>query len=162
MADKEIDPTTHRMIQTREGVEAVPRTQTGVPLKEYFQNAELPADLDRAMVYVTAKGPVVARPDPEGWTQEHGERARHYAGRLREMIDEKGYYARTMDVYAGRLSDETGHPRDQMKAVIAEAFQRDHGQDPYSYLQKHRRAHGLPVRDDQPTSKNAPTPSQEG
>ena len=65
------DPKTHRMIQTRDGVAEVPRTQEGVPLKEYFQNTELPADLERAVVYVTPKGPALAKPDPVPWTEAH-------------------------------------------------------------------------------------------
>lgn len=141
------DPKTHRNIQTREGVVAIPREEKGVPLKAYFKNADLPEDLDRAMVYTTPGGPVLARPDPVAWGEEHNEKARHYADQIKAMIDEKGYYSRTLSMYARRLADETGHDRDEMKAVIVKAFEQDYGRDPFSYLQDRRQEAGLPVRD---------------
>ena len=149
MSDDNNNPTTHRMIQTREGVVAVPRKQKGVPLAEYFRNADFPADLSRALVFATQKGPVLAKPDPVAWSKTHDERASEYAGRIKMQIDDKGYYSRTLGLYAGRLADETGHPRDEMKAVIVEAFQRNEGKDPFTYLQDRRRDQGLPVGEEE-------------
>lgn len=145
MSDQQHDPKTHRMIQTREGVVAVPREQQGVPLTEYFRNADFPADLDRAVVFATAGGPVLSKPDPVAWSQEHAQKADHYATNIKSLIDEKGYYSRTLGVYAGRLAEETGHSRDEMKAVIVDAFQREHGKDPFNYLKDRRQEQGLPV-----------------
>lgn len=147
MSNEQVDPNTHRLIQTRDGVVPVPRTQTGVPITEYFRNAELPADITRAVVFETKDGPVLGKRDPLTWTAEHAEQAADYANRLKAQIDEKGYYRKTMEIYAARLADQTGHPKDEMKAVIADAFQRDHGADPFTYLQDSRRAQGLPVRE---------------
>ena len=159
MSIENYDPTTHRMIQTRSGVVAVPREQKGVPFTEYFRNTDLPADLDRTLVYATPEGPVLARPDPVGWTPAHGEKAAEYAARIKEQVDDKGYYKKTLGMYADRLADETGHPSEEMKAVIVEAFQREHGKDPFTYLQDRRRDQGLPLREaEQPERTWTPDP----
>ena len=154
MVNEKIDPKTHRMIHTRDGVATVPRAQQGVPVKEYFRNAELPNDLETAVVYVTENGPVLARPDPVEWNQEHSEQAKDYAWRIKAQIDEVGYYKRSLHFYAARLAEETGHPKDEMKAVIADAFVRENGKDPFTYLQEVRQAKGLPVRD-KPVAENS-------
>ena len=140
-------PETHRMVHTRQGVVAIPREQKGVPLMEYFQNADMPADLERAMVFATENGPVLAKPDPVPWNELHVEKAREYADQIKTMIDDKGYYSRTLSVYAGRLADETGLSRDEMKAVIVKAFEGEHGKDPFTYLRDRRQEMGLPVRE---------------
>ncbi len=141
------NPDTHRNLQTREGVVAIPREQKGVPLREYFKNAELPNDLERAVVYATPSGPVVARPDPVPWNEQHNEKAQNYADQIKSLIDEKGYYSRTLDIYAKRLADDTGHDRDEMRAVIVKSFEQGYGRDPFTYLQDRRQEAGLPVRD---------------
>ncbi|WP_238365452.1 hypothetical protein [Mesobacterium pallidum] len=142
----DIDPNTHRHIQTRDGVASIPRSQQGVMLKDYFRNTELPQDLDRAMVYVTEKGPVIATPDPESWSEKHDQMARDYADKLKLQIDDKGYYSKTLNLFAERLSEATGHSRDEMKAVIAKSFETRHSTDPYTYLSEQRLAQGKPVR----------------
>ena len=156
MSDNEVDPNTHRMIQTREGVVAVPRTQKGIPLNEYFHNAEFPKDLNRSLVFATSSGPVLAKPDPVAWNRQHDVQASDYAERLKAQIEEKGYYARTLNLYAGRLADITGHPVEEMKAVIVNAFERDHGKDPFNYLQDRRREQGLSIREGQDVEPNQP------
>lgn len=149
MTDQTESPTTHRTIQTKSGIVTIPREQKGVPLKEYFRNAELPADVDRAVVYATANGPVLSRPDPVPWNEAHAEKARYFAGQIKSLIDEKGYYSKSLSMYAGRLADETGYARDEMKAVIVKSFTQEHGKDPFIYLQDQRQAQGLPVSDPQ-------------
>lgn len=149
MTDDQKDPTTHRLIQTRDGVAAVPREQKGVPLTEYFRNADLPEDLNRSVVFATTDGPVLARPDPVAWNQEHAIKADEFAQRLKAQIDEKGYYARTLGLYAGRLADETGQQLEQMKAVIVDSFQRENGKDPFTYLKDLRQEQGLPTGKEQ-------------
>ena len=140
-------PETHRLLHTRGGVVAIPRAQQGVPLTEYFQNADLPEDIGRAVVYQTAKGPVLGKADPVRWNEKHAEKARTYASEIKTLIDEKGYYAKTLGMFAGRLADETALDREEMKAVIVKAFEADHGKDPFSYLQDRRQERGLPARD---------------
>ena len=147
MSDARENPETHRLLHTRQGIVSVPREQKGVPLTEYFQNADLPADLERTVVYATDKGPVVAKPDPVPWNETHLEKARDYAARIKTMIDEKGYYSRTLSMFAGRLADQTGQPHDQMKAVIVKAFEDQQGRDPFTYLQNQRQEKGLPARE---------------
>lgn len=141
------DPKDTRMIQTRDGVARVPRSQVGVPIREYFQNTELPKDLDRAQVFVSASGPVLATPDPVPWSEMHEQKAQGYADALKEQIDEKGYYKRTLATFAGRLSEETGYPRQEMQAVIVSKFNATYEKDPFAYLQSVREAQGLPVRE---------------
>ena len=147
MSNANENPETHRLLHTREGVVSIPREQKGVPLNEYFKNADLPSDLERAVVYVTKKGPVVAKPDPVPWNETHVEKVREYAARIRSIIKDKGYYSRTLNMYASRLADQTGQPRDQMKAVIVKAFEDQHGKDPFTYLQDQRQEKGLPARE---------------
>lgn len=144
------DPKDVRMIQTRDGVARVPRNQVGVSIRDYFQNTEMPKDLDRAQVFVSAAGPVLAPPDPVPWSQDHDAAAQAYAEKLKEQIDEKGYYKRSLETYAGRLADETGYPRDEMQAVIVAKFDAAFQKDPFAYLQDVRAAQGLPVRGNDP------------
>ena len=143
-------PEDFRMIQTRDGVARVPRAQEGVPLREYFQNTELPEDLDRTMVYASAGGPVLAAPDPVPWSAQHDREAQEYADRLKTQIDEKGYYKRSLESFPGRLSDETGYPKTEMQAVIVSKFDGTYQQDPFDYLQKVRAEQGLPVNEQKP------------
>ena len=143
-------PEEFRMIQTRGGVARVPRTQEGVPIREYFQNTELPDDLERTVVYASAGGPVLATPDPIPWSERHDREAQDYAERLKTQIDERGYYKRSLESFAGRLSDETGYPKDEMKAVIVSKFDGTYQQDPFDYLHQTRTQQGLPVRDQNP------------
>lgn len=147
MSDTSFDPSKVRSIQTRDGVITIPREQQGVPLKEYFKNVELPNDLDRAVVHVTPSGPVVSTADPVPWNEQHNEKAAAYADKIKEVIEEKGYYSKTLNTYAGRLSKETGISPDEVKSVIVKAFETNHGKDPFQYLQDQRQAQGLPVRD---------------
>ena len=72
-----------------------------------------------------------------------------YNPQIKSLIDEKGYYSKSLSMYAGRLADETGYARDEMKAVIVKSFTHEHGKDPFIYLQDQRQAQGLPVRDPQ-------------
>jgi hypothetical protein len=116
------DPKEFRMIQTRDGVARIPRSQEGVALRDYFQNTELPKDIDRAKVFVSGTGPVLAAPDPVPWSAEHDKEAQDYADRLKAQIDEKGYYKRSLEAFAGRLADITGYPREEMQAVIVSKF----------------------------------------
>jgi len=115
-------PKDFRMIQTRDGVARVPRSQEGVALRDYFQNTELPKELERAQVFVSASGPVLAQPDPIPWSEQHDKAAIDYAHRIKAQIDEKGYYKRTLYTFASKLADETGYPRDEMQAVIVSKF----------------------------------------
>ncbi|MGJ8628273.1 MAG: hypothetical protein ACSHXB_15035 [Sulfitobacter sp.] len=144
------DPKTHRMIQTRNGVERVPRTQEGVAIRDYFQNTDLPKDLERAQVFISGTGPVLALPDPVAWSAEHDKVAQGYADKLKTQIDEKGYYKRSLETFAGRLADETGYPRDEMQAMIVSKFDGTYQQDPFDYLQGVRAAKGLPIRGNDP------------
>ena len=142
----DLDPKSQRHIQTRDGVASVARNQVGVPLKEYFRNTEIPENLDRALVFQTGKGPVLASPDPEPWSAKHEDRAREYAKKIKTQIDEKGFYSKTLAVFAGRLADATGQPKDEMKAVIAKSFEVMNDKDPYTYLNDLRVAQGKPTR----------------
>gem|GEM_PF-3116115 len=150
MADTSNDPRHQRFFQTRDGVTAIPRDQQGVKLAEYFKNAELPEQLDQAVVYATSKGPVVATPDPEEWSARHDEMAQGYADRLKTQIDERGYYAKSLGQFAGRLAETTGRSQDEMKALISQRFTQTHGKDPYAYLNDLRVSQGKPVRQTEP------------
>lgn len=140
------DPETFRMIQTRDGVVRVPRQQEGVPIRDFFANTELPQDLDRAVVYQAAGGPVVAAPDPVAWSADQDQKAQEFADRLKAQIDEKGYYKRSLESFANRLADETKYPREEMKAMIVAKFDATYQQQPFDYLQQVRAEKGLPVR----------------
>lgn len=141
------NPKETRLVQTRDGVARIPRTQQGVPVRDYFQNTELPKELDRAQVFVSPSGPVLANPDPVPWTQVHDQEAQDFADKLKEQIDDKGYYSKSLDRYAERLSETTGYPQDEMKAMIVSKFDAANGQEPYDYLQDTRLEKGLPVRE---------------
>ncbi len=156
---QETNPTTHRTIEGPDYSINVPRNQAGVPLVEFFGNAPLPDDLKNAVVYKTDQGHVLAPRDPVALSQEHDAKAAEYATTLRAQIDEKGYYAKTMTLYAEQLSQKTGQPVQDMKAVISRNFQAETGKDPYAYLQEQRQARGLPVRQNEPQQKQ--TPKQE-
>ncbi|NOR62972.1 MAG: hypothetical protein GQ535_10830 [Rhodobacteraceae bacterium] len=93
-----IDPKTHRFIQTRTGTAAVSRDQQGTPLNAFFQNAELPKHLEKSVVYQTENGPVIAKPDPVPWNEQHSERARDHANSLKELIGSKGYYRKNLNL----------------------------------------------------------------
>lgn len=147
MSSETYDPKTERLFQTKQGVTAVPRAQEGVPFKEYFANTEMPKDLERARVYATDKGPVLAKPDPEAWCETHQARADQFAEKLRAQIEEKGYYAKSLRLYSEQLAEQTGSEPSEMKAVIAKSFEAQTGKEPYAYLQDHRAAQGLPTRD---------------
>lgn len=149
----EPNPTTHRMIQGRDMTYVIPRSREGVPLTEFFGNAQLPDDLHRAMVHKTENGFVLAPRDPVAWNQDHDAKAAEYASALKSQIEEKGYYRKTMALYAERLSKETGQPLDEMKAVISRNFQAETGKAPYSYLQEQRQAQGLPTQQNAPKHK---------
>lgn len=148
------DPKTHRLLHTRDGVESIPREQQGLPLREYLLNQELPKDLENAQVFVTAKGPVAAAPDPVPWAETHTKMADKFVETLKEQIDEKGYYARTLDQFAGRLSQATAYPKDEMKALLVKEFEQTYGKEPYDYLQEARIEQGLPVREAQETDQS--------
>lgn len=150
------DPKDTRFLQTRDGVAQVPRAQQGVPLKEFFRNAELPENLDTAVVYATEKGPVLASPDPIEFGPQHQDQAQGFAEKLRTQIDERGYYSGSLKRYAGQLADETGQKREEMKALISAKFEQAYGQDPYGYLQDSRERRGLPVRDREPGLDQGP------
>ncbi|MEM8751132.1 MAG: hypothetical protein AAGF28_12595 [Pseudomonadota bacterium] len=148
-ADASFDPAKERLVQTRDGVVTIPREQQGVPLKDYFKNAELPPEIDRAVVYATSSGPVLSPPDPVPWNEQHNEQARSYAGKIKTLIEEKGYYSKALNAYADRLSDQTGRSREETKAIIVKSFENAQGTDPFRYLQDQRAAQGIPVRDRQ-------------
>ena len=152
MSDANIDPTTHRIIQTMDGTVSIPRKQNGVPLTEYFRNTDLPNDLERSIVYATPKGPVLSTPDPVPWNEKHNVKARDYATRIKTLIDEKGYYSKTLNMYAEKLASETGVSITDTKAVISQAFEKEYQSAPFNYLQQQRENQGLPVKD-------VPTPS---
>lgn len=141
------DPTTHRLVRTRDGVARIPRAERGVPIAEYFQNVELPSDLSRMAVFNTPSGPALATPDPMPWTQEHTKQVNDYADRLKAQIDERGYYARSLENFAERLSTATAYAQSEIQLMIIERFKEVHGKEPRSYLQERRQAQGLPVRD---------------
>ncbi|MEM1137711.1 MAG: hypothetical protein AAGI07_17870, partial [Bacteroidota bacterium] len=65
----------------------------------------------------------------------------------RQQIDERGYYSKKLNIFADRLAEATGHPRDEMKAVISKSFETTQGKDPYTYLSDLRQSQGKPVRD---------------
>lgn len=144
------DPKETRLIQTRDGIARVPRTQMGVPLREYLRNTDLPENLERAVIFATPGGPVAVEPDPAPWTEAHDAKVRDYAASIKEQIDEKGYYAKSLDHFAGRLARETGYPRPEMKALIVSTFDAAEGKDPFAYLQDRRAEQGLPVREQEP------------
>jgi len=146
----EPNPNTHRMIQGRDMTYVIPRSREGVPLTEFFGNAHMPDDLHKAMVHKTENGYVLAPRDPVAWNQGHDAKASEYASALKSQIEEKGYYRKTMTLYAERLSKETGQPVDEMKAVISRNFQAETGKDPYTYLQEQRQAQGLPTQQSAP------------
>lgn len=152
------DPKEIRMIQTRDGVARVPRSQVGVSLRDYFQNTELPENLERAQVFVTEQGPVAAPPDPVAWTEEHTKKVQQYAHQVKEYVDDKGKYGWKLTSCANALSRETGYRQAEMKAHIVAAFTDEFGQDPYQYLREQRIAKGLPVRDRQPEMGRQPEP----
>ena len=141
------DPKDTRMVQTRDGVERIPRTQEGVPMRGYFGNTEFPKDLERAVVYVTRSGPVALDPDPVPWSEKHDEQVRQYANVVRETIDKQGKYASKLTQISERLSTETGYPETEMKALIISAFEAENGKDPFNYLQDVRAERGLPTRE---------------
>lgn len=143
------DPKTHRLLHTRSGVQSIPREQKGVPLREYLQNQELPKDLETAQIFVTETGPVAAAPDPVPWDETHTKIATGFVQTLKEQIDEKGYYANSLENFARRLSEATAYPREQMKALLIKEFEATYGKEPYDHLQDTRIAKGLPVREAQ-------------
>lgn len=142
-----VDPKDTRLIQTREGVAHIPRSQQGTPLKDYFQNTELPDNLEQAQVFQSANGPVVTAPDPVPWQEVHDKEAQGYADKIKAQIDEKGYYSKTLAGYADRLADQTGYPKDEMKAMIVAKFDETYNQRPFDYLQQVREEQGLPTRE---------------
>ena len=82
------NPETHRIIEGRDHTFTIPRDRQGQPLDEFFQNAQLPPDLSKAVVYQTERGPVVAPPDPVKWNQTHDQKAVQYADRIKAQIDQ--------------------------------------------------------------------------
>lgn len=148
------DEKPNRTLHTRDGVVEIPRSQQGVPLKEYLRNAALPEDIERSVVFVTEHGPVAAQPDPVAWGPEHDKAVADNADRLKAQIDERGYYSKTLGRMARQLSEQTAYPEDEMKAKIIGAFTRQHGQEPFAYLKTQREAQGLPVREQ---SENGPS-----
>jgi hypothetical protein len=141
------DPKETRLVQTRDGVARIPRSQRGVPIRDFFQNTELPNELERAHVFQSPAGPVVATPDPVPWQDIHDREATEYAEKLKTQIDDKGYYSKSLTHYAERLSEETGYPKDEMKAMIVSKFDEAYQQEPFEYLQQVRADQGLPVRE---------------
>ncbi|SFO40855.1 hypothetical protein SAMN04488056_105254 [Cohaesibacter marisflavi] len=141
------DPRETRLIHTRDGVARIPRSQQGTPLRDYFQNTELPENLEQAHVFHSANGPVLATPDPVPWQEMHDKKVQDYADRIKNQIDEKGYYSKTLSQYADRLADQTGYPKDEMKAMIVAKFDETYSHDPFDYLQQVRADQGLPVRE---------------
>lgn len=141
------DPKQTRMIQTRNGIARIPRNEEGISMREYFQNTELPENLERARVFSSASGPILAAPDPVAWTEMQDKQVHEYSNKLKAQIDEKGYYAKSLDVFAGKLSADTGYTKEEMKAQIVARFEADHDRDPFDYLQSVREAQGLPVRE---------------
>ncbi|MEP1932166.1 MAG: hypothetical protein ABJO52_20890 [Nisaea sp.] len=141
------DPKETRLVQTRDGVARIPREQQGVPIREFFRNSELPNDLERAQVFQSETGPVLANPDPVPWTEIQDKEAQTYAENIKSQIDEKGYYSKSLSHYADRLSDATGYSKDEMKAMIVSKFDATYEQDPFDYLQGVRAEKGLPVRE---------------
>ncbi|MGJ8629398.1 MAG: hypothetical protein ACSHXB_20795 [Sulfitobacter sp.] len=135
------------MIQTRDGVARVPRSQKGVALRDYFANTEMPKDLNQAQVFTSELGPVVAAPDPVDWSEQNDKLVAHYSGRLKAQMDEKGYYKHTLNAFAGRVSQQTGYPRDEMKALIVSNFTSENGKDVFAYNREARIALDLPVGD---------------
>lgn len=154
------DPKETRMVQTRNGVAQVPRAQTGIPIRDYLQNAELPKNLERAVIFETASGPVALEADPIPWTHKHDEKVGYYAETLKEQIEDKGFYAKSLDRFANRLSSETGYPTEEMKATISSKFTELYGNDPFQHLQNVRAERGLPVRERQPAQDQRLEPSQ--
>lgn len=156
------DPSTHRILQTRNGTVAIPRKQEGVPLAEYFSNAELPApdDMARARVFETSKGLMLVKAEPEGWTQAQDEKAKGYAAQIREQIDTKGYYSKTLAMHAKRMAEETGLPPEETKAVIVREFENLTGRDPYNFLNDLRAEQGLPAKDRAPQQDQTPAPER--
>ena len=147
MSEHNRDPKTERLFQTRKGSIAISREQRGVPLKEFFQNAELPRDLSRAVVYATQKGPVLADADPKPWSAEQKEMAARHAKDLEEHIKDRGAFKYKLFALAGTLAQDTGQPKKDAQREIAEQFQARTGRDLQSYLNEHRAARGLPVRE---------------
>lgn len=141
------NPKETRLVQTRDGVARIPRSQQGVPIRDYFQNTELPRDLERAQVFASPNGPVLANPDPVEWTEAHDKDVQNYADKLKQQIDDKGYYKRSLANFADRLSDTTGYPKDEMQAMIVSSFETTHGHNPFDYLQQARAEKGLPIRE---------------
>jgi len=101
---------------------------------------------------------VLAAPDPVPWSEQHDREAQDYADRLKAQIDEKGYYKRSLETFAGRLSDSTGYPKAEMQAVIVSKFDGTYQKDPFDYLQQAREEKGLPVRDQKPELDQAQEP----
>ena len=89
------------------------------------------------------------------------EKAQGYAEKIMGQIEERGYYARTLDRYAGRLAEETGYPKEEMKAIIVSRFDQAYGRDPYSYLNEQRARRGLPTREAAPDTGHEPEPTHE-
>ncbi len=143
------NPETHRVIEGRDGTFVIPRDQAGQPLVEFFKNAQLPPDLNKAVVYQTDRGPVLAPPDPVKWDQLHTQKAAHYADKVKTQIDERGYYSRQLDTYANSLAKETGRQPQEVRAVISQQFEAKHGKSPYAYLTNMRQEQGLPLRNAQ-------------
>jgi len=150
------DPETHRIVQTKTGTVAVSRKQVGKPLSEFFGNVELPEDIARARVHDTPKGPLLLAAEPQGWTKEQAQRDVKHASDIKELIETKGYYARPMDRMAARMADQTGMPREDMKAVIVREFENLTGRDPYNFLNERRAEQGLPAKDRDPMQSAAP------
>lgn len=140
------DPTETRLIQTRDGVAKVPRTQEGIPIREYLQNTQLPDDMERSVIYLTETGPVAATPDFVPWSEVHEKQVETYAEKLKEQIDDKGYYKNTLDRYAKNLTNNTGYPHDEMRTLIVSTFETKFSQEPQTYLEDVREQKGLPTR----------------
>lgn len=145
MSDIKNNPTTHRMVQTLDGTIAISREQKGIPLREYFENIELPDNLENAVVHTTEKGLVLTPSDLSPWNEHHNEKVKQNIVRIKRTIDERGYYSKLLDSVANNLNKETGVPVDEVKALVSYAFEAKYGISPFNYLQEQREIQGLPT-----------------
>lgn len=139
------NPTTHRMIQTLDGTIAISREQKGIPLKEYFENIELPNNLENAVVHTTEKGLVLTPPDQIPWNEHHNEKVEQNIVRIKKTIDERGYYSKLLDSVVNNLHKETGVSVEEVKAIVSQAFEQKYEISPFNYLQQQRELQGLPT-----------------
>jgi len=155
--DTEKKTPADRLFETKHGLKSVPATQKGVPLQDYFQNAQLPEALKRFEVYVTDTGPVLEEREPMAWSVLHDQKIDEIVGQARASIEQNGYYLKRALNQAQKLARQTALSKDDVFDKVLARFEERYGEAPGAMVKEWRRARNLSVEDrDGPQSR--PTP----